>query len=191
MPQYLKRMTDRHGKRRLYFSRAGFQRRPLPLEDDPAFEAAYLAALSSPAQVPPLPPARRQAKPSRRRVDPPRARRTWSEEQDFFKRLATLMRVRSGKRRYEFDLDAYFLFSLFDEQDGRCAVSGIEMERPQAAAFRTDQPFMISVDRIDNSKGYTRGNVRLVCLIVNLAMNTWGPGPLERLALAMANGPPA
>ncbi len=48
-------------------------------------------------------------------------------------------------------------------------------------------PFAPSLDRIDSSKGYEEGNVRIVCLMVNLAMNTWGHGPLEKVALALAD----
>jgi hypothetical protein len=35
-------------------------------------------------------------------------------------------------------------------------------------------PFSPSLDRIDCTQGYVAGNVRLVCLIVNFALNTFG-----------------
>ena len=34
-------------------------------------------------------------------------------------------------------------------------------------------PFALSVDRIDGSQGYIPGNVRIVCNIVNFALNSF------------------
>ncbi len=45
-------------------------------------------------------------------------------------------------------------------------------------------PWAPSVDRIDSSKGYVPGNVRLVCVAANLAMNEWGEDVLARVARA-------
>jgi hypothetical protein len=53
---------------------------------------------------------------------------------------------------------------IFEEQSGCCAISGIEMTY-LAGSGRTLTN--ISIDRIDSSRGYLRGNVQLVCDIVN------------------------
>lgn len=45
---YLKRVTDRYGKVRLYLYRPGYPLAPLPNEDDPRFLATYKAALAGP-----------------------------------------------------------------------------------------------------------------------------------------------
>lgn len=58
-----------------------------------------------------------------------------------------------------------FLSQMYESQAGRCAVSGLEMTR----VFGRGRVYTnISIDRIDSSIGYEPGNVRLVCLAVNL-----------------------
>jgi hypothetical protein len=55
----------------------------------------------------------------------------------------------------------------------RCAVSGI----PFTLAGKTTgyrSPCRPSIDRIDAQKGYTPGNIRLVCVAVNAALSDWG-----------------
>lgn len=70
-----------------------------------------------------------------------------------------------------------------EEQRWRCAVSGIRFMTAQ----KSDSPFQPSLDRIEARNGYVAGNVRIVCYIVNLAMNKWGEKPLRLLARRMAN----
>ena len=106
-----------------------------------------------------------------------------SEEMDGALRKA-LNRARSSARaRWRaFDLDMTFLRGLWDMQAGRCAVSGIPFhgERHDGAFVKT--PFGPSLDRRDNAKGYTKDNVRLVCMAANFAMNQWSDNVLRRLA---------
>lgn len=56
---------------------------------------------------------------------------------------------RAEKKGWDFDLDAEFLWNLWLEQENKCAISGLEIKLDKNA----------SVDRIDSSKGYTKGNV--------------------------------
>ena len=50
---------------------------------------------------------------------------------------------------------------------------------------RRENPWAPSIDRIDNSKGYEAGNVRMVCVAANFAMNAWGEEALYELAASM------
>ena len=72
--------------------------------------------------------------------------------------------------------------ALWDAQQGRCAVSGLAFsdERHEDAFVKT--PFAPSLDRIDSTAGYLKGNVRLVCMAANFALNQWGDDVLRRLA---------
>jgi hypothetical protein len=71
-------------------------------------------------------------------------------------------------------------------QNYRCAVSGSYFTHD---AFDTPTgPFQPSVDRIDSLLGYEPGNLRIVCLLVNLAMSTWGEDPLHKIAQRIAAG---
>ena len=77
--------------------------------------------------------------------------------------------VRCSKRRgYDTDLDVEHLKELWENQNEECAITNIKM-----SLGRDHSPFQASLDRIDNDKGYIKGNVRFVCLIANYARNTW------------------
>lgn len=60
-------------------------------------------------------------------------------------------------------------------------MTGIEFEfdRFEGSCRR---PFAPSLDRIRSNEGYSVGNCRLVCVLVNLALNQWGLEPLMRVA---------
>lgn len=60
------------------------------------------------------------------------------------------------------------LVDIFNEQHGKCALSGILMtwggRSDVKGAF---QPNSMSIDRIDQSQGYIKDNVRLICTCFN------------------------
>lgn len=55
--------------------------------------------------------------------------------------------------------------------NGRCEVSGIELQMPESKARG---PYGPSIDRIESSKSYSGDNIRIVCVAANLALNRWG-----------------
>lgn len=93
----------------------------------------------------------------------------------FCERAASRMRVRSSMWGMECDVTAHDLDAMLVDTGWRCAVSGIPFDPPGKG------PFAPSVDRIDASRGYQSGNVRVVCNIVNYAMNEWGEAALWKL----------
>lgn len=72
------------------------------------------------------------------------------------------------KRGYALDIDVDFLFDLYENQNGVCPLTGIKMTYVSGKGRTYSN---ISIDRIDNSIGYVKGNVRLVCLWANTAKN--------------------
>jgi hypothetical protein len=65
------------------------------------------------------------------------------------------------KKKMDVDIDTDYIYGIFLEQGKVCALSG----RP----FNTHNPYInISIDRIDSSKGYVRGNVRLIWNFLNI-----------------------
>jgi hypothetical protein len=68
------------------------------------------------------------------------------------------------KQNLGFDIDLGYLAKLYEDQSGRCAISGIEMTYLAGSGRVLTN---ISIDRINSSKGYLRGNVQFVCDIVN------------------------
>lgn len=91
----------------------------------------------------------------------------------------------AARKGIPFDLTPSDARALIRRHAGRCAVSGIEFDTVDAVNGRR-RPFAPSLDRVDSGKGYSRGNVRLVCQIVNMAMNEWGEEPLHELVRRMA-----
>lgn len=76
----------------------------------------------------------------------------------FFKRL---LNNNAKKRR---KISVQFLVDMVEKQQGRCAISGVELTRISGEGVITTNA---SLDRIDSSRGYSRDNVRLVCQFVN------------------------
>jgi predicted molibdopterin-dependent oxidoreductase YjgC len=61
-----------------------------------------------------------------------------------------------------------------EEQNGKCKLTNIDFTFKLKETQKNFNPFNPSIDRIDSSKGYTKDNVRIVCVIVNLALNEFG-----------------
>lgn len=76
---------------------------------------------------------------------------------------------RMSERRKELarqaDITPETLIGLWESQQGKCAISGVPMTHMLGKGFITTNA---SVDRIDNELGYTRGNVQLVCRVINI-----------------------
>ena|SRR5579859_1542065 len=62
------------------------------------------------------------------------------------------------------DIDGDYMLDLFEQQQGLCYWLGIPMV-PSGGKRDPQRP---SVDRLDNSKGYVRGNVVLACMFANM-----------------------
>lgn len=101
----------------------------------------------------------------------------WDELPTWAKRMYLNAERRSIQYRRQFDLSIGMFADLIADSGGKCAVSGM----PFTDASKRG-PFSPSIDRIDSAKGYVQGNVRMVCLIANLAMNEWGYEALKSLA---------
>jgi hypothetical protein len=84
-------------------------------------------------------------------------------------------------RKIPFELTRSEFDQIVEKADGCCMVSGIPFNR-RAYKGTNRRPFAPSLDRIDSRKGYSLENCRLVCQIVNIAMNAWGVEPLMILA---------
>jgi hypothetical protein len=67
----------------------------------------------------------------------------------------------SEKRKNEFSLTKEDLIEMWETQGGICCYTGIEMTTLPA------KPNSVSVERVDNSIGYTRENTVLVCNEIN------------------------
>jgi hypothetical protein len=73
---------------------------------------------------------------------------------------------RALKKQFECNIDFDFLLSLWNGQGGKCAVTNLDMSLMSGTPLKKNG-FIVSVDRKDSSKGYTKDNVHLVCFAVN------------------------
>jgi hypothetical protein len=79
----------------------------------------------------------------------------------------TLLNHSSGKtkhrndkgRNHLYDIDIEYVAELFVEQEGRCFYSRAPLMR--------EGPFKVSLERTDITKGYVKGNVVLICTMLN------------------------
>lgn len=93
---------------------------------------------------------------------------------------------RAKNNGFKIDIDKSYLVELWHKQQGLCAISKIKMEVCSGTRSQKN-PKRASLDRIDNSKGYIKGNVRFVCHWVNNAKSTWTDEVFKEFILACAN----
>lgn len=103
---------------------------------------------------------------------------------DVAKWVCARHRVTAKERGIPFDVTPSEIYKMMRATKFRCSVSGIGLTRKAGANAEPD-PWSASLDRIERRHGYTRDNVRVVCLIANLAMNRWGYDALTRLSRAV------
>jgi hypothetical protein len=89
--------------------------------------------------------------------------------------LISRTKIRSKLRKLPMELRMDDIRRKLEHQRRRCAVTGLEFRylQNEASEFSTN-PYGLSLDRIDNAKGYTKTNTRLVLVAVNTALNEWG-----------------
>jgi hypothetical protein len=85
--------------------------------------------------------------------------------------------LRSCKqRKWECDIDLDYLIAVWQSQEGRCKISNIPL------TFESNDYIQLpSVDRIDGTKGYIKGNVQFVSCSVNLAKSTMSDDRVHEL----------
>lgn len=91
----------------------------------------------------------------------------WRKAYNFF----YTAKHRSTAKNYEFDLDVEWIFERLNKP---CPKTGYNFVVGSGGKnYSTRNPYSPSMDRIDNSKGYTKDNVQVVCWIYNAAKQTF------------------
>lgn len=104
----------------------------------------------------------------------------WMAAPAWVRRMYFGAEKRSKDKGRTFTLTPRDLLDLVERANGKCEVSLIPF-----VPNGTRSPYAASIDRIDSAKGYETGNVRLVCLAVNAALNVWGLDIALKVARAM------
>lgn len=97
-------------------------------------------------------------------------------------------RLIHGRGR-EADVDLEYLRLLWEKQKGICALSGLRMVLPPTTqAYEQDRnnPWKPSIDRIDSSKGYVKGNIRFVVTMANHCKNKYTDEDVHTFCKAVA-----
>jgi len=86
-----------------------------------------------------------------------------------FAEILKRCRTRAKKAGKPFDIDDDYLIEIWEKQNGLCSYTKIPMIKPKWNSKK--QPNLASLDRIDSSNGYVKGNVQFVCYSINIAKN--------------------
>lgn len=89
----------------------------------------------------------------------------------FFQSWVNIWRRKAETRHRDFTITIDDLDLLYEKQNGRCFYSGDPLIVANGSKFCLNES-NISLDRIDNSKGYTLNNIVLCTKTVNISRNT-------------------
>lgn len=101
------------------------------------------------------------------------------DKSSWLHRTATQLRSRSRLKGWACALNVIDIKALLLRSGGRCEVTGLKFHTVEKARRH---PLAPSIDRIDSSLGYVRGNCRVVCYAANVAMNHWGEEMFGQIA---------
>lgn len=161
---------SRHGKQVVYFRRGKGPRVRLP---DATSSEEFLYAYDLAAAIMHVPDVRHMPR-------TPIERRKQKTE-DAIKRVLKSAKDRARQKGLAFDLRLDDLLDMAEEQDFRCALTGIEFFAKNESKSRVN-PYTPSIDRRVPALGYVRGNVRLVVFAVNAMLLDWGEEFFIRVA---------
>ncbi len=98
-------------------------------------------------------------------------------------KLYSMAKNRAEKSDLPFDIDLNYLVELWDLNEGKCCLTGLPFQLDNSEKGKTN-PETVSIDKIIPKLGYTKGNVRLVCYQINIALSEYGEEQLERMCKA-------
>lgn len=98
-----------------------------------------------------------------------------------WQRVLSNIRVRCKEKNVECDIDRAYLEELLEAQGDVCALTGWPLWKSEGS-FEANS---LTVDRLDPTRGYVRGNVRLVTFQANAARGPWDDAQLLKFCRAV------
>jgi len=89
--------------------------------------------------------------------------------------------TKAKHRKRDCEIDEFYLFDIWKQQSRLCVYSGIQMTL-DTKCYNT-----VSLDRIDSTKDYLRGNVQLVCSAVNKMKQEYSEELFIHLCTSISN----
>lgn len=90
-------------------------------------------------------------------------RKICNNKLDEFSPFRTLMKSCRNRKNKDCNLDLPYLKDLWEKQKGKCALTGVDLKLETSS----NKNYQASIDRIDSSKGYVKGNIRFTSVSVN------------------------
>lgn len=106
----------------------------------------------------------------------------WRYSHAWAKKVFYDAQSRATLKSREFTITLDDLRFLAEQSKGACALTGLPFIVARDPRYDRANPFTPSLDRIQARAGYVPGNVRLVCLCVNIALSNWGDGVFSLMA---------
>lgn len=97
-------------------------------------------------------------------------------------RLVSTARARAARDGLQFDLTRAWVARRLAA--GRCELTGLPFDMRAGKGSGPLLPFSPSLDRRNPKLGYTKRNTRVVCMIANAALSSWGAKAVTRFAKA-------
>lgn len=113
-----------------------------------------------------------------------------SDREFFIRALVRTARTNAKIKKLDFELNHVTINTLISLQNEKCCVTGIGFDYNHSSEFRA-RPFGPSIDRKDNTKGYTYCNIQIVCNMVNRAKSEFTMEMFDEMCQArvrMLNG---
>ena len=79
-------------------------------------------------------------------------------------------------RNYPFKVSVQYLQNILESQNYKCALTGSDLLCPKTYNEKremTSNPYLLSLDRIQNDLGYEEGNIQFVCVWANKAKGSY------------------
>jgi hypothetical protein len=95
---------------------------------------------------------------------------------DIYNSLYGRWKANAKSRNYPFLITINYLQSVLENQSYKCALTGSNLLCPKTFIEKremTSNPYLLSLDRIDNDLGYVENNVQFVCVWANKARGSY------------------
>lgn len=103
-------------------------------------------------------------------------------------KLFQTIKNRIASKKIPLNIDLNYLCNLWEKNDGCCALTGFKFDLNNfGKRGNIPREKSVSIDRIIPSKGYTKGNVRLITFHMNIALGSFGDKKFNELAIAFQN----
>ena len=89
----------------------------------------------------------------------------------FYSYIHSANQRKREKTTLEVNIDSKYLSKLWDKQEGICPYTRVKLYVAKRKQKDNDHRYLASLDRIDSSRGYIKGNVQFVSTSINYMKN--------------------